>query len=416
MKRPISVATSIARLKPGDRVFAAGGSGAPTVWIDEFLGDPARNAGIDLTTTAVAGLNPLNLDTLHPTARVSGLFMQPSLAVAQADGRFRHLPMTYGSFGRYLAGQPPFDLCVIQLSRPNGEGLCSMGPMVECLPSVIARARRIVGILNMRTPFIAGSASLPLDRLDDVIETDCPLPTYQSGKNGDIARTIADHLQGFIGDDAVLQTGLGDVPSALLASLADRKGLRFHSGMISDGIMTLHQSGALAAGQPQTSCALVGSTPFYDWAKEQDFIHVRGCDYTHDFKVLSSIDGLVAINSALEVDLFGQCNLEFAKGRAISAPGGAPDFAHAAKRSLGGLSIVALPALAGAVSRVRSRLGRDSGTTIARTDVDIIVTDQGAADLRTLSVFERAERLIDLAAPEMRAGLREDWREIAAQL
>jgi acyl-CoA hydrolase len=161
---------------------------------------------------------------------------------------------------------------------------------------------------------------------------------------------------------------------------------------------------------------LVGSAPFYDWAKEQDFIHVRGCDYTHDFKVLSSIDGLVAINSALEVDLFGQCNLEFAKGRAISAPGGAPDFAHAAKRSLGGLSIVALPALAGAVSRVRSRLGRDSGTTIARTDVDIIVTDQGAADLRTLSVFERAERLIDLAAPEMRAGLREDWREIAAQL
>jgi 4-hydroxybutyrate CoA-transferase len=139
---------------------------------------------------------------------------------------------------------------------------------------------------------------------------------------------------------------------------------------------------------------------------------------THDPVRLAGLDTFIAINSALEVDLFGQCNLELIGGKAVSGPGGAPDFAHAAARSENGLSIVALPATSGSkgISRIVSKLGPDSVASLPRTDVDMIVTEFGRADLRGLSTFERADALIAIASPEAREGLRQAWGNIASSL
>ena len=163
---------------------------------------------------------------------------------------------------------------------------------------------------------------------------------------------------------------------------------------------------------------LLGSADLYEWSKRQELIHVLGCDRIHDAIRLASIPRLVAVNSALSVDLFGQCNLETAGGRALSGAGGAPDFARAARLSPGGLSIVALPATVarGKGSRIIASEGAGSLVTLPRTDVDVVVTEEGAADLRGLSVPQRAEALIGIAPPHARAELTDQWRETLGRL
>lgn len=384
--------------------------------MEALLATPAVNQGLAITTSYVPGINPLGVIDLHPSARLTGLFMQPRLAALQARGLYRHLPVSYGGFVPQLNEQPPFDVAIVQLSPPDPAGRCSFGPCVEFAAQALARARHRIAVINPCVPVIPGAASIALDDLAEVIETTAPLPTYALGDSDDTAHAIARHLARFIPDGVTLQTGLGKIPGALLAALHDRRRIKLHSGMISDGIIGLHDRGALAPGHTHRTCALVGSSALYQWAASFPNIAIEGCDVTHDLRLLSTIENFVAINSAIEVDLLGQCNLEFLGGRAISGPGGAPDFAAAARRSPGGLSIVALPATSNGMTRIRARLGDNALCTLPRTDIDIIVTEHGAADLRFCSVHERAERLIEIAAPPARPALADEWAEHAKRL
>jgi acyl-CoA hydrolase len=198
--------------------------------------------------------------------------------------------------------------------------------------------------------------------------------------------------------------------------LHGRRELRLHSGLLSDAAVRLLDSGALAAGFRHTATALVGTRALYDWAATHEDFQLLGCDQTHSLQTLASLKRFVAVNTALEVDLFGQCNLEVAVKHAVSGAGGAPDFARAAKVSAGGLSIVALPATAGKHSRVVAQLGNNAVASLQRTDVDVIVTEHGEADLRGRSVHERAERIIQIAAPQFREDLTAQWKAMAAEL
>jgi acyl-CoA hydrolase len=189
-----------------------------------------------------------------------------------------------------------------------------------------------------------------------------------------------------------------------------------HSGMLSDGFLDLAASGALDMDFPHTTCVLVGSRHFYVRAAEFMPLHIRGCEITHDVASLVRKERLVAVNSALEVDLFGQCNLEHANGSAVSGIGGAADFARAARISSGGRSIIALNARHRNGSRIVPTLGSPSVKSLSRIDVDYVVTEFGIAHLAPESVHERAQSLIEVAAPEFRSDLRDRWRELAARL
>jgi acyl-CoA hydrolase len=413
--KEIALAASLERLVPGQRVFIPGASGAPTVWMDGLLGSPSYSQGLSITTTYLPGINRLALDQLPSSATVSGLFMHPGLSAAQARGAYRHLPLSYTGFLRDLADQPPFDVAVIQVAPPDGAGQCSLGPSVEFNTAVLARARRRVAVVNASTPRISGAPSVSLSGFSDIVECDCPVPTSTIPDSGGIATAIARHAAPFINDGVTLQMGIGKVPDAVLQALQDRRHLRLHSGMLSDGIMGLNASGALAQDHAHITCCLLGSKALYAWAAECRFIRLRGCEETHAPARLAELDRLVAINSALEVDLFGQCNLELLGGRAVSGPGGAPDFAAAARRSPGGVSIIALPSSSHGVSRIRARLGPEAIASLPRTDVDVVVTEHGAADLRGKSVHERAEALIAIAMPEARPALATEWRDLIAR-
>jgi acyl-CoA hydrolase len=398
----------------GERIFLPGGSGTPGSVGAEVLGTP----GVSVTTSYVPGINQISAEAIGSATSVTGFFMFPSLADAQRARRFRHLPISYAAIVRWLQGQEPFDSCVVQLSMPRKDGRASLGPAAEFTPNVLRCAKRIIGIVNPRVPFVEDAPSIAMGECTEIIEQDEPLVTYGVRDVDPVSRKVAARVAPLIADGAALQLGLGKVPTALTSLLHDRRGLRLHSGMLSEGVMELAAAGALDREWEHMTTMFLGSASLYEWLAHPNGIRLCGCEQTHDPRRLGVIERFVAVNTALSVDLFGQCNLETAGGRALSGAGGAPDFARAARLSPGGISIVALPATSGANqnSRIVSNLGAGGLATLARTEVDVIVTDEGVADLRGLSVVERAEALIGVASPSARSQLSTEWREILGRL
>jgi 4-hydroxybutyrate CoA-transferase len=418
---PVSAGRRVRQGELGDlinsdsTVYMAGASGAPTAFVSEMLRDQALTRDARVLMTYVPGINPIDLSLFHPSARITGLFTQPGFSAAQREGRFRALPMSYSGFVRHLRENVEIDLAVVQVAAPDARGQCSFGPAVEFMPTALARSRRRLGLINNATPALPGSVGVPYDSFDYVCEVDTPLPEYLSSVDPETA-LLADRVATLIEDGCVLQLGLGKVPTALTTPLATRRHLRMHSGMLSDGFLDLAASGALDRDSPHITCVLVGSHEFYARSAEFEQLRIRGCEFTHDIAALARKDRLVAVNSALEVDLFGQCNLEHANGSAVSGIGGAADFARAARLSPGGRSIIALTARHRDGSRIVATLGKPSVTSLSRIDVDYVVTEFGIAPLGTASVHERAHALIEIAAPEFRSDLRDRWREIAEGL
>ena len=419
MSSSISIDKLSTLVSAGDLVYLPGSSGAPLVFVDELLKEQDRSAGLQLLTTYVPGINALDIDRLHPSAKVSGLFMQPGLSAAQRDGRYRALPMTYAGFVRHIQDEVLPDLAVVQVSPPDSNGRCSLGAAVEFMPEVLKKSRRVLGLINRKVPQIRGAFSIGHAQLTHACEVDTDLPTYSTDSDP-ATEAIAAHIASLVPDGAALQVGLGKVPAALSRLLRNHRKLRLHSGMLSDGLIELAEAGALDNDFLHTTTVLVGSEKLYQWLPGFDNLRVVGCEITHHLPIMIGTPGLVAVNSALEVDLFGQCNLEHANGRAVSGCGGAPDFARGARMSPGGCSIVALNASftssKGKGTRILPALSNNAVASLGRTDVDAVVTEFGIARLRGRSVHERAAALIGVAAPEFRDELQTAWNGIAAKL
>lgn len=398
-------------VSPGERLFLAGATGEPTAFVRAMLSDPERTRGWQLTTSFVPGINPVAVENLHPEATLTGLFPQAGSGRYGATARGDTLPVSYHGFVRMIGHSLQFDTVVVHVSPPDEGGMCSLGCAVEFIPRLLTASRRVLAIVNDRVPSMPGSVSLPFDRFEAWCEADDELRSYASGSPDALSNRIAEHVAGLITDNVTLQIGIGKVPTALLHCLTDRRGLRLHSGIVTEAVVALVEARALASDSPSLSCALLGGSDFYKWLSSASNILVRGCEETHDPARLNRLDRLVAVNSGLEVDLLGQANLEQIRGRSLSAPGGAPDFAHAASQSKNGLSVIALPATGpDGSSRIVAQLSSGAPVTLPRHCIDVVVTEHGRADLRGLVTEARGEALISIAAPEARAGLSAEWR------
>lgn len=409
---PRGIAEVLGDIAPGARLYVPGGSGEPSGLIEALQSNKLLTAGSAITTTFLPGVNKIDLAALHETAVVSSLFMQSDYGAAQRDGRFRHMPLSYSAFQAWLEADATFDVSIVQVSAPDEQGRCSLGAAVEFTPAAIRRSKKVVGVVNRQAPFVPNAASIQLEAFYALVDVDAPLATYGSGATDAVSLDVARNVAPLIEDASVLQVGIGKTPGALLELLRDRRELALWSGMLSDGVIDLAAAGTLRGDRALTGCMALGTRRLYDWIAGNPDVHIAGCDVTHNPLNLFAIPRLVAVNAAIEVDLFGQCNLERLGGRAISGAGGAPDFSRAGRHAAQGKSIVALPSTGGGVSRIVPVLDGSAVTTIPRTDVDFIVTELGAADLRGKSVFERAEAIMAVAAPRFATELERAWREI----
>lgn len=402
-------------MRQGARLYIPGASGEPANVVSTL--EEAWPAGRELaiTTSFLPGVNSFDFSKLDPAINVTGLFSPPQYADAVREGRYRHAPLSYAMFCKWLQTDAQFDAVVVQVAPPDNDGRYSLGPLVEFTMLAIQKSQSVIAVVNPNVPRLVHSPCLTTDRITTICEADAPLTTYEPMSDA-LSEAVAEQVASLISDDALLQVGIGKIPTALLKKLKDRRKLLFQSGLISDGVMDLVEAGATRQLSIALTCMCVGGEAFYNWLNERDDIIMKGCDYTHNPQTLAALEGFIAVNGALEVDLLGQCNLERVAGRSVSGAGGAPDFAQAARRGAGGKSIIALPAEVRGRSRIVAALGPDAIVTLPRHDIDYVVTEYGVADLRFASVHERAEQLIEVAAPRHRSELRNAWRDIAKRL
>src|SRR5690606_24914112 len=227
----------------------------------------------------------------------------------------------------------------------------------------------------------------------------------------DLDRAISKFAQAYIPDRATLQVGIGSVPEAVMSDLRGRRDLGIHSGMLGDSVVDLVEAGAISNAYKEVdpgitiTGALIGTRRLYDFCHRNTTVRMHPLSYTHNFSVLSKLSRFISLNSAVEVDLSGQVNAESAGGQYVGAVGGQVDYVRAASASPGGRSIIALPSTAqnGAVSRIVAQLS--GPVTTARSDVDVIITEYGAADLRGKTLSQRARALIEIAHPAHRETL-----------
>ncbi|MEZ2391935.1 acetyl-CoA hydrolase/transferase family protein [bacterium RCC_150] len=301
------------------------------------------------------------------------------------------------------------DVVLVQLSPPDEHGRYSLGLSDDFLSTVIPQARVVIAEVNEQVPQTPGTNQLTDADLDVVIRTSRPPAEQPASRPSEAVLQVAARVAALIPDGATIQFGLGALPETVLGLLGDKNDLGIHSGMISDAAAQLMQQGVVTNARksldPGCTVAglLIGTRKLFDFAHQNPGIRLAGTSYTHAPEVLAAQRNLVAINSAIEVDLTGQINAETAGGLYVGAVGGGADFLRGAARSEGGLPIVALPSTAGGASRIVSSLSGPVSTS--RADAGLIVTEFGVADLRGRTLSERRELMLSLAHPDHRNAL-----------
>ncbi len=398
-------------LRPGMTVYMPDCAGESLLLAEALQKAPDAAAGVHFVGVWIPGVNNIDYTALHPDARATSFFVTPALRKSFAAGKVDFRPMHYSEVTGYLQSIP-IDLALIQVSAPDDAGRCSFGVAVDFPPSIVGHAKTLVAHINPNMPAPPGAPTVALDDIDYAVEAPFDLLEYDLGGENDALHAVGANVASLIRDDDTIQIGLGKIQATVLEPLSDRKNLRMHTGMICDPIVDFAKTGALAinGGGPAVCAGVaVGGRSLYDFVAEQPWIDFRPATHTHDIGILGEIDNLVAVNSSIEIDLLGQANAEMIKGKQVSAAGGLVDFLRGARRSKGGRAIIALVSTTsdGKTSRIVPMLAPGTAVSVARADVEYVITENGVADLRNKSLPERAEQLIEVAAaPQFRDELR----------
>ncbi|HKU37994.1 MAG TPA: acetyl-CoA hydrolase/transferase C-terminal domain-containing protein [Polyangiales bacterium] len=397
-------------LRPGDRIVWGQACGEPTTLVEALI---AQAEGIgELSVFAATSFSGLLDVKAAEKFAISSMGAIGALRTLTAAHRLRIIPCHVSQVGPMIEqGLIGCDVVFVQVSPPDADGNHSFGLINDFIHAAVAKARVVIAEVNERVPYTFGDVMLPRERIDCAVHVSrtpvevMPVPISEADQA--IARIVA----GYIDDGAVLQVGIGAVPDAILRLLADRRDLGVHSGMIGDGVADLIEAGVVTnARKPfdvgvSVTTALIGTRRLYEFANQNPRIAVRSSVYTHDAGVMARLRKLITINSAVEVDLTSQANAEQSGAYYLGGTGGQVDFVRAGSRSPGGRSIIALPATAsgGQVSRITAKLS--GPVTTARSEIDVVVTEFGAAEVKGQSLAERTRRLIAIAHPKFREEL-----------
>lgn len=407
MTEPIDLARYV---RPGDHIVWGQACGEPSTLVEALI-EQAERIG-DLSAFTASSFSGLLTPDACSDFRLSSMGAIGALRSVATAGKLGIIPCHVGQIGHFIEqGLLRCDVAFVQVSPANSEGHHSFGLINDHVAAAVGKARVIIAEVNDQVPFTFGDAVLPAARIDCRIHVSRPPVEVAPAPIGETDLAIAGHAAAYIGDGTVIQTGVGAVPDAILRLLHDRKDLGIHSGMLGDGVVDLVEAGVITnARKPidqgiSITGALIGTQRLYQFAHRNEAIGMRGSSYTHNEAVLTRLPDLVTINSALEVDLTGQVNAEQSGSAYLGGTGGQLDYVRAGSRSQGGCSIIALPATAkgGKLSRITASLS--GPVTTARSEVDVIVTEYGAAELKGQSLVERSRRLVAIAHPDFREEL-----------
>ncbi|HEX4037305.1 MAG TPA: acetyl-CoA hydrolase/transferase C-terminal domain-containing protein [Acidobacteriaceae bacterium] len=401
---------------PGGRVWIQSGCGTPSTLVKALVARAPELRDVEIVHMMTLGSADYTRPEYAGVFRHRGMFLGANVREAVAAGRADYTPIFLSEIeGLFTSGALPLDVCLMQVSPPDKNGYVSLGTTVDCTLTASRCASTIIAEVNDQMPRTHGDTFIHVSRISMFVETSRPLLELPSEPFTELHLKVARNFASLIPDGATLQTGIGGIPDAVLTCLEDKRDLGIHTEMFSDGVIELIESGVINGERKSlhrgkaVAAFVLGTQRLFDFIDDNPSFEFRPICYTNDPFVVAQNDRMVAVNSALQVDLTGQVCADSIGTRPYSGFGGQMDFIRGASRSHGGVPIIALPSTAkhGTVSRIVPVLEPGGGVVTSRGDVHYVVTEHGIAWLHGKTLRERAVALIAIADPRFQAELEE---------
>ena len=418
--RIVSPDEALTAVQSGHCVYIHNGCAEPTELVKALTRRGLALRDVEVLHMATMGIADYILPEYEGHFRHNALFIGGNVRRAVQEGRADFTPIFLSEIeGLFTSNSLPIDVCLLQCTPPDHYGYMSLGPSIDVSLTAAQCARHVIVEINDRMPRTLGDTFLHVSRVHAFIETSHPLAEYPKHEISDLQRAIAGHVAPLIPDGATIQTGIGGIPEAVLGLLRDHKDLGIHSEMVPDSVVELIQSGVINNERktihPHKVIAgfVLGSRMLFDFIDNNPVFEFHRTAYANDPFIIAQNDRMVALNSAIEVDLTGQVCADSMGQVMYSGIGGQVDFLRGAARSKGGMPIITLPSTAknGEVSRIVPRLQPGAGVVTSRGDVHYVITEHGVAYLHGKTLRQRAEALIRVADPKFREELEEFARE-----
>ena len=415
---------AVAAIDPGMRVFMTGNCSVPQVLMTALVRRaPVFTPPIELAHLLTLGQADFAAPGLERHLRVNTLFIGSNVRAAVNAGRADFTPCFLSEIpGLFRRGILPLDVALINLSPPDVHGFCSFGVEVGVTKTAAETARIVIAEINDRMPRTLGDSFIHVSKLTHAVPVSYPLLDHRMGEVTEIERRVGHFCASLIEDGSTLQLGIGGIPDAVLSFLGTKKDLGIHSEMFSDGVVELVERGVINGERKSlhpgkiVAGFLIGTRRLYDFVDNNPMVELYPTEYVNDPFRIAQNDRMVAINSAIEVDLTGQVCADSIGTRFYSGVGGQVDFIYGASRAKGGKPIIALPSTAvidgQPVSKIVPTLKPGAGVVTTRNHVHFVVTEHGIADLYGKSVRQRAQALIEVADPRFRDALEKAAREL----
>ncbi len=416
LDRIMSADRAVELVASGDRVWVHTGCATPEPLLEALVRRSGSLRDVEIFHMVACGNAAYARPEYAASFRLNSLFLGGGVREAVAAGRADYTPISMSDIENFLeSGELPLDVVLLQASPPDAHGFLSLGVGVDCTLTACHLAKRIIVEVNDRMPRTMGDTFLHVSKVAAMVETSHPLHELRSETPTPVQERVAANVASLIPDGATLQMGIGGIPNAVWSCLSSHRDLGIHSEMCSDGVIPLIESrvvnGTRKSLHPGKVVAgfVLGSNRLFDFVHENPAFDFHPTRYVNDPYVIARNDNMIAVNSALQVDLTGQVCADSMGTRPYSGFGGQLDFMRGAGRSKGGKPIIALPSTAknGTVSRIVPVLESGAGVVTTRSDVHYVVTEHGIAYLRGKSIRQRAEAMIAIADPAFRDSLRE---------
>lgn len=417
---------AVKAVKSGDRLFLTGNASVPLQLLDALVRHAPELEDVEICHVLTFGSTSYAAPDMVGHLRINSMFVSANVRQAVNEGRGDFTPVQLSEFPLlFKNGILPLDVALIHVSPPDENGYCTLGTEPGPTISAAESAKIVIAQVNDQMPRTLGDTKMHVERMHHIVRVNEPICEHAMGQKGDevVIEKIAGHIAGLIPDGATMQLGIGAIPDAVLKHLYSKKDLGVHSELFSDGVIDLVESGVITNARktlhPGKVIAgfLLGTKRLYDWVDNNPIVELYRTEYVNDPFVIAQNDRMVAINSALEVDLTGQVCSDSIGPRMHSATGGQLDFIYGASRSKGGVPIITLPSTATmrdgtVISKIVPMLKQGAGVVTTRNHVHYVVTEFGVAALYGKTVRQRTQALINIAHPQFRDEITAKAREL----
>ena len=420
-QKVVSPAEAVKAVKSGDRIFLTGNCSVPSKILGALVDRAHELKDVEINQALTVYSAEYVSPEMEGHLRVNTMFISHNTRQAVQEGRADFTPVLLSEFPLLFKDKIlPVNVAFVHLSPPDPHGYCSFGVEVGLSKSAAESADIIIAEVNDQMPRTLGDSFIHVSAIDYIVPVDYPLPELPmgEGKPSETVGKIAGFIAELIPDEATMQMGIGAIPDAVLKHLFDKKDLGIHTELFSDGVIDLVEAGVLTNAKktihPGKIIAgfILGTKRLYDWVHNNPLIEFLRTEYVNDPFVVSQNHRMVAINSAIEVDLTGQICADSIGTKLYSGVGGQLDFIYGASRSKGGVPIIALPSTARDFSRIVPTLKEGAGVVTTRNHIHYVVTEYGIADLYGKTIRERAQALINVSHPQFRDELTEKAKEL----